>query len=158
MVNFTLPFKTNEMTSFSISQTFRSWVVIFHLCRPMAFISLSLYDMSGLAPPIDVLFWWQDDISSNTNTVWNAWNCHSGRFIVDTGILFSNIKSPSHECWIIFRTLICYSDFPNDQTFYQFHDLVTFIKLRVVSMEHLQRVWYASREFYSSWHLVPHPF
>ena len=33
MVNFTLPFTTNKMISISTSQTFRSWVVIFHLCR-----------------------------------------------------------------------------------------------------------------------------
>ena len=32
------------------SQTFRPWVVIFHHCRPMAFLSLSLYDQPGLAP------------------------------------------------------------------------------------------------------------
>ena len=28
----------------------------------------------------------------------NAWNRHSGSFMVDTGILFSNMKYPSHEC------------------------------------------------------------
>ena len=33
MVNFTLPFTTKEMISISTSQTFRYWVVIFHLCR-----------------------------------------------------------------------------------------------------------------------------
>ena len=35
---------------------------------------------------------------SNRDTSRNAWNCHSGRFMVDTGILFSNMKYPSHEC------------------------------------------------------------
>ena len=41
------------------------------------------------------------------------------------------------------------SDFPTNQTFHQFHDLDTELDLHrlwVVSMEHLQRVWYASRE------------
>ena len=43
------------------------------------------------------------------------------------------------------------SDFPTDQTFHQFHDLYTELDLHrimlwVVSMEHMQRVWLASRE------------
>ena len=41
------------------------------------------------------------------------------------------------------------SDFPTNQTFHQFHDLYTVLDLHrlwVVSMEHLQRVWHASRE------------
>ena len=41
------------------------------------------------------------------------------------------------------------SDFPTDQTFHQFHDLDTELDLHrlwVVSMEHLQRLWHASRE------------
>ena len=37
MVNFTLRSTTNEMISISTSQTFRSWVVIFHLRQPMEF-------------------------------------------------------------------------------------------------------------------------
>ena len=32
------------------------------------------------------------------DTSWNAWNRHSWSFIVDMGILFSNMKFPSHEC------------------------------------------------------------
>ena len=35
---------------------------------------------------------------TNRNTLWNAWNCHSGSFTFDTEFLFSNMKSPSHEC------------------------------------------------------------
>ena len=41
------------------------------------------------------------------------------------------------------------SDFPTNQTFHQFHDRDTELDLHrlwVVSMEHLQRVWHASRE------------
>ena len=41
------------------------------------------------------------------------------------------------------------SDFPTNQTFHQLHDLDTELDLHrlwVVSMEHLQRVWHASRE------------
>ena len=47
MVNFTLRYTKNEMISISTSQTFRSWVVIFHLRQPMAFLSLNLYDTPG---------------------------------------------------------------------------------------------------------------
>ena len=35
---------------------------------------------------------------------------------------------------------------------------LTFTELRVVSMEHLQRVWLASRERLPSGHLFPSPF
>ena len=69
--------------------------------RPMSFLSLILYHMPGLAPPMNVLFWEPDDFAvsySNRDTSWNAWNRHSGSFMVDTGSLFSTMKSPSHEC------------------------------------------------------------
>ena len=95
MVYFTLPSTTNEMISISTSQTFRSWLVIFHLRQPMAFLSLNLYDTPGLAPRMNVLFWGPGDFPvsySNRDTSWTAWNRHSGSFIVDTGILFSNMK------------------------------------------------------------------
>ena len=48
-----------------------------------------------------VLFWGHGDFPvsySNRDTSRNAWNRHSGNFMVDTGILFSNMKYPSHEC------------------------------------------------------------
>ena len=101
MVNFTRPFTTNEIISISTSQTSRSWVVIFHLRRPMAFLSLSLYDTSGLAR-MNALFWGPGDFPvsySNRDTSWNAWNRHTGSFMVYTIILFSNIKSPSNVNW-----------------------------------------------------------
>ena len=95
MVIFTLPFTTSEMISISTSQTFRSWVVIFHHRRPMACLSLNLYDTPGLAPRMNVLFWGPGDFPvsySNRDTLWNAWNRHSGSFMVDTGILLSNME------------------------------------------------------------------
>ena len=52
------------------------------------------------------------------------------------------------------------SDFPTNQTFHQFHDLDTELDLHrlwVVSIEHLQRVWLASRERLPFGHLVPSP-
>ena len=110
-----------------------------------------LYDTPGLAPRMNVLFWGLGDFPvsfSNRDTSRNAWNRHSGSFMVDTGILFSNMKSPSHECYMTFWSLTN-SDFPTNQTFHKFHDLDTefeLYRLWVVSMEHLQRVWRASGE------------
>ena len=66
----------------------------------MSCLSLNLYDTPGLAPLMNVLFWGPGDFPvsySNRDTSRNAWNRHSGSFMVDTGILFSNIKYPSHE-------------------------------------------------------------
>ena len=83
------------MISISTSPTFRSWVVIFHHRRPMACLSLNLYDTPGLAPRTNVLFWGPGDFPvsySNRDTLWNAWNRHSGSFMVDTGILLSNME------------------------------------------------------------------
>ena len=48
MVNFTLPFTTIEMISISTSQTFRSWVVVFYLHRPMVFYLSSYTIRPGL--------------------------------------------------------------------------------------------------------------
>ena len=55
-VSCALPFTTNVTISTSISQTFRSWVAIFHLRQPIVFLSHSSYGMPGLAPPMNVLF------------------------------------------------------------------------------------------------------
>ena len=48
--------------------------------------------------------------------------------MVDTGILFSNMKSPSHECIMTFWSLTNI-DFPTDQTFHQWHELDTKLDL-----------------------------
>ena len=100
--NFTLLFMTNVAISISISQTFCSWVAIFHLCPPMASLSCRLCIMQGLAPHMDVLFWGQCDFPisfSNRGTSRNAPNCHWRSFIVDRWILSNNMKFPSHECF-----------------------------------------------------------
>ena len=63
----------------------------------MTCLSLNLYDTPGLAPRMNVLFWGPGDFAvsySNRDTSRNAWNGHSGSFMVDTGILFSNMKYP----------------------------------------------------------------
>ena len=46
----------NESISTSTSQTFRSWVAIFHFRQPMVFLSHSSYGMPGLAPLMNSLF------------------------------------------------------------------------------------------------------
>ena len=102
MVNFTLRSTTNEMISISTSQTFRSWVVIFHLRQPMEFLSLNFIRYSRACSLVWMfLYWGPGDFPvsySNRDTLRNAWNRHSGSFMVDMGILFSNMKYPSHEC------------------------------------------------------------
>ena len=49
-----------------------------------------LYDTPGLAPRTNLLYWGPCDFPvsySNRDTSRNAWNCHSGSFMVDMGIL-----------------------------------------------------------------------
>ena len=75
--------------------------VSFSLQKYMNGVSLNLYDTPGLAPRMNVFYWGPGDFPvsySNRDTSRNAWNRHSGSFMVDTGILFINMKYPSHEC------------------------------------------------------------
>ena len=74
------------------------WVVIFRQRRPIACLSLNLYDTPGLAPHMNVLFWGLSSKLLKQDTLWNAWNRHSRSFMIDTGILFSNMQWPSYEC------------------------------------------------------------
>ena len=130
---------------------FLSSNVIFHLCNHMAFLSLNLYDTPVLAPPMNVLFLGPGDIPVsfiNRDTWWKACNRHSGSFMVDMGILFSNMKfSLTNFKW--------HSDpWPTvtsqpirlSTNFMTFIPTLTFTELWVVSMKHLRRVWHASRE------------
>ena len=48
--------------------------------------------MLFLRPGDFLVSFWKKDAS------WNAWNSHLENAKVDTGILFSNMKSFSHEC------------------------------------------------------------
>ena len=67
--------------------------------------------------------------------------------MVDTEILFSNMKSPSHECHSEHRRVAVTSQPIRLVT--NFMTLIpsfTCTELRVVSMEHLQRVGHASKE------------
>ena len=82
---------------------------------PIASLFSCLYDMPGPAPRMDVLSWGRRyfQISfSNRDPSRNAWNRHWGSFMVDTGILSNNMKSPSHECSMTFCDLTIYNDNP----------------------------------------------
>ena len=75
-VNLTLSFMTNVTISISTSQIFRSWVAIFQHRPPMASLFRSLYDIPGLAPRINVLFWERRDFQIsllNTDTSTSAY-------------------------------------------------------------------------------------
>ena len=152
MVNFTLPSTTIEMISISTSQYFCSWKEIFNLRQPMAFLSLNLYDILGLAPSMNGLFWGPGDFPesySNRDTSWNAWNRHSGSVMVITEILLSNMKSPSREYvkWHSHRwPTVTSQPIRHSTNFITLIPRLTFTELWVVFMEHLQRVWHASRD------------
>ena len=100
--NFIIPFMTNVTISISISQIFRFWVAIFQVCPPMTSLSHSYkYDMAGLVPRMNVLFWGQHDFQIsflNRDASRNVWNCHWRSFMVDTAIWSNNTKFLSHEC------------------------------------------------------------
>ena len=111
----------------------------------MAFLSLNLYDTPVLAPRMNVLFWGPGDFPvsySSRNTSWNAWNRHSEKFIVDMGILFSNISLSlmnvkwHSDLWpTVTSHLIRLST-----NFTTLIPSLTFTEISVVSMEHLQRM------------------
>ena len=112
-VSCKLPSTTNVTISTSISQTFRSWVAIFHLRQPMVFLSHSSYGMPGLAPLMNVLFQGRRDFhlsSSDRDMSRNVWNRPSGSFMVDMGISSNIMKSPSHKCYMTFWDMTIYND------------------------------------------------
>ena len=111
----------------------------------MASLFRSLYDMPGLAPRMDVLFWERSDFQisfSNGDTPRNAWNRQWGSFMVDTGILPNNMKIPLTNVkgysltWTYTMITPYWSDFVTNSAFYRI--------LRGF-LEHLRRVWLADR-------------
>ena len=125
-----------------------SWVVIFHHRRPMACLSLNLYDTPGLAPRMNVLFWGPGDFTQTGIPCWTL-------EIVIQEVLWSIRGS----CWAIWSNPLTNVKWHSDPwptvtslpirlstNFMTFIPSLTFTELWVVSMEHLQRVWLASRE------------
>ena len=82
----------------------------------------------------------------------NAWNRHSGSFVVDTGILFSNMMPLSLSVTNVkwhpdpWPVTVTFQPIRLSVNFMTLITSLTFVELRVVSMKHLQRVWHASRE------------
>ena len=117
----------------------------------MTFLSLNLYDTTGLALRMTVLFWRPGDFPasySNRDTSWNAWSRHSGSFMVDTGsysaiwsLPFTNVKWHSDPWPTVTSQSIRLST-----NFLTLIPTLTFTELWVVSTEYLQRVWHVSRE------------
>ena len=141
--------------SFSLSHlTVLLLISLEHLCilchkeyltmAPMASLFRSLCGMPGIAPRMDVLSWGRRDFQisfSNRDTSRNAWNRHWGSFMVDLikqyevslSQMLNDILWPDHNIrW----------QPPTDQTLYRTRP---FIEFRVVSIEHLPRVWHADR-------------
>ena len=56
-----------------------------------------------------------------------------GKFMVDTGIWFSNVKSPSNECLMPLRPSPSYSDVHTNQSFNQFYGLNTDLDLHWIT-------------------------
>ena len=152
MVNFTLPSTTSEMISISTSQTFRSWVVIFHHRRPMACLSLKLIRYARACSSYECFILRARRLSSK---------------LLKQGYLVERLKSSFRKFYGRYGDLVeqygvTLSRMLNDiltldQTvtslpirlstnFMTFIPSLTFTELWVVSMEHLQRVWLASRE------------
>ena len=111
-VSCALPFTTNVTISTSISQTFRSWVAIFHLHRPIMFLSHSSYGLPGLAPLMNVLFLGRRDFhlsSSDRDMSWNVWSRPLGSFMVDIGISSNIMKSLSPKHYMTFWDITIYN-------------------------------------------------
>ena len=92
-----LPFMANVTISTSISQTFLSWVAIFHLRQTMVCLSHSSCGIAGLAPLMNVLFWEGHDFHvsfSDRDMSGNVWKRLSGSSMVDMGISSNIIKPP----------------------------------------------------------------
>ena len=102
----TFPLTTNVTISTSISQTFRSWVAIFHLRQLMVFYLTAHTVCQGL-----LLLWMRHDFhlsSSDRDILGNVWNRPSVSCMVDIGIALNIMKSPSPKCYVTFWTI--YSD------------------------------------------------
>ena len=142
MVNFTLPFTKNEMILISTSQTFRSWVVIFHLRRTMAFY-LSAYMIRLRARRLSSILLKQgylmERLQSSFRKFYGRYADLIQQYEVSLSRMINDILTLYQLQWFPNR-----SDFP--PIFMTLIPDLTFAELRVVSMEGSQRVRLASRE------------
>ena len=157
-VSRALPFMTKVTILTSISQTFYTWVAIFHLRQPIVCLSHNSYGMPGLAPLMNNLFWERRDFNvsfSHNDMPGNVWNRPSGNSMVGMGMSSNIMKSPSPKCYMTFLDMIIYSDTFHWSDISPNHALITELDLitvfdvitlfREVSMGHLQRVRLANR-------------
>ena len=112
------------------------------------YLSISLYITLGPAPRMNVLFWVPGDFPVsywNEDSPWNAWKRHSGSFMVDTGIWSLPL---TNDKWHYGPWPVSVTSQPiRLSTIFMILILsFTFTELRVVSMEHLQRVLHANRK------------
>ena len=166
-VSCALPFTTNVTISTSMSQTFRSWVAIFHLRQSMSFLSHGSYGMPGFTPPMNVLYLGRRDfyrISSDSDMSGNVWNRSLGSFMVDMGISSNIMKFPSPKCYMTFWNMTIYSDTFNWSNITPICELITELflitdfdlitKFREVSIEHCNRCGLPTEDAYSPGYLV----
>ena len=147
-VSCALPF-TNVTISTSISQTFLSWVAIFHLRQPMAFLSHSSYGMPGACSFYECFILKAVRLTSKLleqGYVRERLKSSLMKFMVNMGISSNIIKFPSPKCYMTFLDMTIYSDtlYWSDITPICEHiteldliidfDLIT--KFREVSIEH----------------------
>ena len=147
---------TNEMISISTSQTFHSWVVIFHLHQPMAFLSLNPYDTPLACSSYECFILRARRLSSKllkqgylVERLKSSFRKFYGRYgdlIQQYEVSLTNVKWHSDPWPTVTTEPIRLST--NLMTLIP---TLTFIELRVVSMEHLQWVWHASRERLPFW-------
>ena len=152
MVNFTFSLTINEMITISTTQTFRSWVVIFHLCKPMAFYLTSYTIQPGLL--LVRMFYSEDRALFQSATKTGI--PHGTLKIAIQEVLWS-IRGSNLTTWSLPLTNVKWHSEPTPVTvtsqpirlstnFKTIIPSLTLTELRVVSMEHLQRMCHASRE------------
>ena len=149
-VSCALPFTTNVTISTSISQTFRSWVAIFHLRRPMVFLSHSSYRMPGACYSHECFILRAVRLSSKLlgqGYVMERLKRPSGSFMVDMGISSNIKKSPSPKCYMTFWDMTIYNEwhpqlirhYINMRTYYRtghYYRFWTYNQILKVSIEH----------------------
>ena len=131
----------------------------------MASLSHSLYDMSGLAPRINVLFWGRHDFQisfSSRNKSRNDWNLHWRSFMVDTGS-YHTIRSSclTNAKWHSVVWLNTMATFHRSDLI-SIRDLFTELDLLPTYVRFTQNIFdgcsMPAGEAYSSGHLVPSHF
>ena len=133
---WTLPFITNVTISISTSQIVLSWVAIFQPRPPIAILQFIRYARACSSYGCFILRATRLSNKLLRDTSSNAWNRHSGSFMVDTGILFNNMKFPFYDCLMTSCDLTICNDNPL---------LIRLCTELDLLLEHLRRMWHANR-------------